>query len=115
MLERILCSSVTYVSAKDERGAGHANHIYEVYEGGGGKLLGTVNFQNGPIQENGVNGVQNENLLMIVIDRLIGFQTGEFACAENEEALRLIIQATSILQLRTAKRKARGVEGTNTK
>jgi hypothetical protein len=115
MAERILCSAETCVSAIDERGSGHANHVYKVYDNKSGDELLMVEFQRGAIQENGVNGVQNEDLLMMVIDRLIGFQTGEFACSENEEALRLIIQGTSILQLRTAKRKARGVEGKNVK
>lgn len=112
--ERFLCVGETAVSAVDERGAGHGNHVYKVYNQAGPELL-TVNFQNGPTQEKGVNGVQNEDLLMMVIDRLIGFQTGEYACEENETALRLIIQATTFLQLRTAKRKARGVEGTSEK
>ena len=107
MNERMLCVGTTAVAATDERGAGHANHAYKVYDNVSGDALHTVHFQKGPIQEVGVNGLQNEDLLMIVIDRLIGFQTGEFACEENEEALRLLIQATSILQLRTAKRKAR--------
>ncbi len=102
------------VTAEDERGEGHANHIYEVRHVNKG-LLGEITFQKGPIQEVGMNGVQNEDLLAIIIDRLIGFQTGEFACEENEEALRLLIEAAGILQLRTAKRKARGVEGKNIK
>lgn len=103
------------VSAVDERGNGHANHHYICErQDGEGQLL-EIKFQNGAIQENGVNGVQNENLLCIVIDRLIGFQTGDFACPENEEALRKIIEAVTILQLRTAKRKARNVEGKNIK
>lgn len=112
--ERILCESETYVVARDERGPGHANHVYEVMRGQN-TVLSRIEFQKGPIQEGGVNGVQNEDLLMIVIDRLIGFQTGDFACDENEEALRHLIQAASILQLRTAKRKARGVEGKSEK
>lgn len=113
--ERFLCTATTAVSAADERGAGHANHHYRVYENATGKLLQEVKFQNGPIQENGVNGVQNEDLLAIVIDRLIGFQTGEFACQENEEALHCCSEALMCLRRRTAKRQARGVEGKNEK
>ena len=103
MSERILCEGTTYVKAMDERGPGHVNHVYEVFHAG--EAMGRITFQKGPIQEEGVNGVTNEDLLMIVIDRLTGFQTGKFACDENEEALRLLIQAASTLQLRTAKRK----------
>lgn len=113
--ERILCASTTYVKALDERGPGNASHKYQVYCSDGSLLDSPITFQTGPIQEEGVNGVQNEDLLMIVIDRLIGFQTGDYACDENEEALRHLISAASILQLRTAKRKARGVEGKSEK
>lgn len=114
MSERILCEAETYVAVRDERGPGHANHVYEVMRGQN-TVLGRIQFQKGPIQEEGVNGVQNEDLLMIVIDRLIGFQTGDFACDENEQALQCLIQAASVLQLRTACHKARGVEGKSVK
>lgn len=113
--ERFLCVGETAVAATDERGAGHANHAYRVYANKDGAPLAEINFQNGPILEKGVNGLQNEDLLMIVIDRLIGFQTGEFACDENQKALELIVQGCAALNLRTAMRKARGVEGKNEK
>lgn len=73
-----------------------------------------VNFQNGPINENGVNGISNEALLAIVRDRLEGFQSGEFACLENEMALRHVNQAMDVLHSRTKERLERGVEGTHT-
>jgi len=113
--ERFLCVGETAVSAVDERGAGHANHEYRVYANKDGAPLAEISFQNGPILENGVNGIQNEDLLMIVIDRLIGFQTGEFECAENAEALELLVSACAQLNLRTALRKARNVEGKSEK
>jgi len=113
--ERFLCTSETAVAAIDKKGAGHANHVYRVYANMEGRVLGEVRFQNGPIREVGVNGMQNEDLLMIVLDRLIGFQTGEFACDENQDALDLLIDACARLNLRTAMRKARNVEGTNQK
>ncbi len=72
-----------------------------------------LNFQNGPIQEHGVNGCQNEDLISIVIDRLQGFQSGKFACEENATALTKLEEALTTLQSRTNKRKARGVEGKN--
>ena len=115
MATRILCESRTAILVCDDRGPGHANHVYEVMEQGNTDFVSRIEFQKGPIQERGVNGVQNEDLLMIVMDRLIGFQTGDYACDENEEALKLLVQATAILQLRTAKREARGVERTSQK
>lgn len=72
-----------------------------------------VHFQNGPIKEAGVNGVTQEALLAIVIDRLRCFQGGPFACKENGEALAYCHAALHQLQKRTLARIARGVEGTN--
>lgn len=72
-----------------------------------------VNFQDGPIQEVGVNGISNEALLAIVEDRLLGFQSGDFACRENAIALTHLQTAMMFLQKRTRDRLARGVEGTN--
>lgn len=71
-----------------------------------------INFQNGPIAESGVNGISNEALLAIVEDRLIGFQSGEYACRENAIALTKLQEAMMWLQKRTRDRVARGVEGT---
>ena len=113
--ERILMTTETCICACDERGPGHANHHYKIYNNKSGDLLQEIKFQFGPIQENGVNGIQNEDLLGIVIDRLIGFQTGDYECQENEVALHACIDACAALQLRTAKRKSRGVEGKSEK
>jgi len=74
-----------------------------------------IRFQNGPIQESGVNGVSNEALLAIVEDRLLGFQSGQYACRENAIAVTKIQEAMMWLQKRTRDRVARGVEGTNQK
>ena len=111
MAKRILNVSDTTIKVCDERGAGHANHRYEIFSNATDELLLIIKFQNGPIQEEGVNGVQNEDLLAIVIDRLVSFQTGDYDCRENEVALHACIDAISALRLRTAKRQARGVEG----
>jgi hypothetical protein len=72
-----------------------------------------IRFQNGPLQETGVNGISNEALLAIVEDRLLGFQSGQYACRENAIALTKIQEAMMWLQKRTRDRIARGVEGTN--
>jgi hypothetical protein len=75
----------------------------------------TVMFQNGPIKEQGVNGITQEALLAIVIDRLRSFQEGPFRCRENAIALTHLEEALMWLQKRTRDRLARGVEGTNQK
>ena len=71
-----------------------------------------ISFQNGPISEAGVNGVSNEALLAIVIDRLEGFQRGQYSCRENALALTKLQEAMHWLHHRTRERMARGVEGT---
>jgi hypothetical protein len=102
------------VFVMDEAGEGNACHDYNIVPADvdANSLSGTrVVFQRGPIQEHGVNGCQNEDLLAIVIDRLQGFQSGNFACRENAIALTKIQEALMWLEKRTSDRKARGVEG----
>lgn len=72
-----------------------------------------LKFQDGPIAD-GINGITNEVLLAILIDRLEGFQKGPYACDENQEALENVCAALAVLKSRTLKREARGVEGTHT-
>lgn len=74
-----------------------------------------IMFQNGPIQEAGVNGISQEALLTILIDRLRSFQAGPYACRENALALTKMEEALMWLQKRTLDRIRRGVEGTNAK
>ncbi len=99
------------ITVLDEPGAGGANHVYEIagYEGG----PTVINFQNGPINEAGVNGLTQEALLAVVIDRLRSFQAGPFSCRENALALTKVEEAQQWLQARTLARMRRGVEGTN--
>ena len=99
------------ISVMDEPGAGGANHYYAVDVDGSENGL-DVRFQNGPIAENGVNGVTQEVLLAIVIDRLRSFQAGPYACSENGEALAHAEQSLEALKARTKARMVRGVEGT---
>lgn len=73
----------------------------------------TVLFQNGPINEAGVNGITHEVLLAIVADRLRSFQAGPYACRENALALTKIEEAQHWLHHRTLARMSRGVEGTH--
>ena len=103
------------ITVTDDPGAGGANHRYDVSIRDGNTKTGLVclNFQNGPINEVGVNGVTHEVLLEIVADRLRSFQAGNFACKENDMALTKIEEAQMWLQSRTIKRMRRGVEGTN--
>ena len=70
----------------------------------------SIKFQDGdPHKE--VNGVTNEILLAIVIDRLQGMQDGPFACDENAYALTNLENALRELKVRTETRAKRGVLG----
>lgn len=85
---------------------------YAVRDSETGKLITILPFQSGPIKEVGANGVHNEDLLLIVLDRLAHFQAGPYACEENAKAIEAIEDAARHLRLRSLKREARGVEGT---
>lgn len=76
-------------------------------------VLSEIHFQEGPIKEYGVNGVCNEDLLVMVIRRLQGFQESEFKCRENACAITKLEEALMWLLKRTMGRENRGVEGTN--
>lgn len=76
-------------------------------------LLAQIHFQEGPIKECGVNGVCNEDLLVMVIRRLQGFQESEFKCRENAMAITKLEEALLWLRKRTMGRENRGVEGTH--
>lgn len=98
------------IEVLDEPGQGNANHEYRITSG---SKVCQVSFQNGPINEHGVNGLTQEALLAVVADRLRSFQSGPFACRENALALTKIEEAQHWLQQRTIARMRRGVEGTH--
>ena len=101
----------------DRPGPGGAPHQYEVFtqpaEGEYGMSLCRIHFQEGPIKENGVNGVQHEDLIEILIDRLTHFQAGPHACDEHAAALMRLQDAKAHLVGRTTRRIAAGTEGTS--
>lgn len=107
------------ISVLDEPGQGGACHEYDIdvefHTPVSDFPTCHVRFQNGPIQEAGVNGISGEALLAIVIDRLRSFQSGPFSCRDNAIALTHCEEALMWLQKRTRDRLARGVEGTNQK
>lgn len=70
-----------------------------------------LSFQQGAISEVGCNGITDEALLVVLIDRLARFQEGNFACDENADALHALQYALAQLQARTRDRQRRGVEG----
>lgn len=109
------------ITVTDEPGQGGANHRYHIDWTGDQDWKNEIpnscdiHFQEGPIKEFGVNGVTQEALLSVVIDRLRSFQAGPFSCRENAIALTHCEEALMWLQRRTVARIKRGVEGTNQK
>ena len=79
------------------------------------KGFARVQFQEGPVEEVGVNGCHHEDLIVVVIDRLQHYQAGEYACRENDQVLTKLEEALMWLRKRTTDRENRGVEGTSTK
>lgn len=77
------------------------------------EVLAIINFQEGAIKECGVNGVCNEDLISMVIERLESFQNSEFKCRENALAITKLEEALLWLRKRTIQRELRGVEGTH--
>lgn len=77
-----------------------------------GYIIADIHFQEGPIKECGVNGVNNEDLINMVIRRLESFQNSEFKCKENACAITKLEEALLWLRKRTMARENRGVEGT---
>jgi hypothetical protein len=99
----------------------NAPHTFEVRSSGGfdrdgnQDVLATIHFQEGPIKENGVNGVCNEDLISMVICRLEHFNQSEYRCRENSMAITKLEESLLWLRKRTMGREQRGVEGTHIK
>ncbi len=111
------------VTALDEPGSGGANHKYLITlpdwtrdpDGANPRHVWDLDFQNGPIASSAdFNGLTNEALLAVLIDRMRGFQSGPFKSRENACALTHMEEALMWLQKRTRERMARNVEGTLT-
>lgn len=118
------------VTATDMPGPGGANHCYAIGltpPGRPTQVCAYIQFQNGPIASPvDMNGLTNEAILAVTIDRMRGFQyarnpdgsfdfnsRGKYASRENAQALTYMEEALMWLQKRTRDRMARGVEGTH--
>lgn len=82
-------------------------------ENDGSEVLADIHFQEGPIKECGINGVNNEDLINMVVCRLEHFQDSPYKCKENDMAITKLEEALFWLRKRTMERDARGVEGTS--
>ena len=101
-----------------DAGPGGAYHDYGIYFSGVDsgktmKLMASIAFQKGARKDpESRHGVLDVDLLEIVRDRLRCFQAGEYACREDEEALRHVEEALMWMNKRVEDRAERGVLGT---
>ena len=78
------------------------------------KVICKVPFQDGPTQENGVNGVYIEDCIVMAIDRLEQLNVGEYRHNCNGQALKHLYKSLGWLKTRTEERRAKGILGTKT-
>lgn len=67
-------------------------------------------IQNGPIKENGHNGVQLDDIVSTVLLMLKGLNK-KFPCDHNAKAMACLYEAYTWMQQRKLDRETRGVEG----
>ena len=77
-------------------------------------VLEQIHFQHGPVKENGYNGIQNEDVIELLLLRMKALNERQ-PCRENSLAITKLEEALLWLQRRTALRQTQGVEGTEAK
>jgi len=82
-------------------------HLYQIQAG---TQFTELNFQRGGVVDNGVNGLTNEALLAILIHRM-NVLNKRFWSRENERVISNLEDSLAFLEVRTARRIVRGVEG----
>lgn len=84
-------------------------HTYEIEVA---DQITRLDFQSGSIDKEGLNGLTTEALLAILIHRT-RLLDHRVPCSENERAIRHMEDALANLEIRSKRRKDRGVDGTN--
>jgi len=111
---------VSVVTA-DERASDNAHHKYEIRVTAADKNgcvppetfveVCQLNFQNGGLKEVGANGITDQALIAIVLDRIRSFNDGQFRCRENSMVITKLEEAMLWMEKRSNDRARRGVEG----
>jgi hypothetical protein len=100
------------LAATKEVGPGGAAQMYRVTTGDEeGHTIECLELYFPSADGKNTHNVTHEVMLAILIDRLIGFQNGPFACEDNAVALSLLMSAKARLDRRSIERQSRGVEG----
>jgi len=71
-----------------------------------------IEFQRGDPRETGLNGCTMEDVLEVLIQKLLDFQGRDLACRENAVALWHLAEAQEALVARANARAKQGVRGT---
>jgi len=79
-------------------------HKFEIRRVVDDKLLSEIKFHSGSFSPNELNGVLNEDLLVILINRIESFQKSKMKCRENENALQHLYEALFWLYQRHSKK-----------
>lgn len=69
-------------------------------------------FQHGHPNEVGINGCRLEDVIDVLVDRLLAFQGRDLSCEENAEALEHLHLAREAMLLRRRRRETQGVVNT---
>lgn len=104
------------VAAMDEPDpkAGGACHEYAIMLSPVGGAPGHVlKFQHGPVKDAGINGITDQALIAIILDRWRAFQRSKWANRETAVSITKLEEALMWQHKRTLDREKRGVEGTN--
>jgi hypothetical protein len=70
-----------------------------------------ITFQHGHPQEVGVNGARIEDVIDVLVEKLLNFQGRDLACEENATALYHLDLAREALMLRRRRREQQGLLG----
>lgn len=74
-----------------------------------------IQFQHGHPTEVGINGCRLEDVIDVLVDKLLNFQGRDLACEENATALYHLDMAREALLLRRRRREQQGVLGSGSK
>ncbi|HEY8560506.1 MAG TPA: hypothetical protein VIL74_09025 [Pyrinomonadaceae bacterium] len=101
------------VRATDEKDSDGANHEYAIIVCTDKGIVSetAIKFQKGGLKETGVNGITDQSLIAIVLDRMVGFQAGPYASVYNEPVIDHLKGALGEMAKRYDLRATLGIEG----